>query len=1172
MAHTKRGLSYEDVFNNCENRPYGACSSPEDCALFLPQNRIKSLIQSDRVVSTLRQNIPGIDSREVQIVADYVTTDAKQVFLTLVYSGTVKHIRGLQSKGFVDKHLPIRIEYDASDPPRILGRDSNTPLHCFADWCLREVNSFCQEQWIFLAPVFRQDKFAYKFEKGHRLPLMPADEPGAGLGNFGTVQRFKLHSAHCQQVPSSRGGIHDNTDEPLDVAVKRLIRNDHQTDKLYQRETNALETMKKLNNNHLIKAIATYTKGNNKYIVFPWANGGNLQHMMETDQRKLDEGLANWVLLQIAGLSDGIRALHSKKIRHGDVKPSNILCFNYDPRMSGNTILKIADVGLAKLHEIHTCDRTNATTTKHGSIAYEPPEVYAKKTNVILSRRYDTWSLGCVFLEIIIWAIYGVEGFTLFHEQLSQDLSYHRCRKDDSPKRHPTVCIWIQRLKSDITSDSAFRELTQLIDAKLLVRVTERVYSETLCYELEEIKRRAAANSAYLFNSEMERLAANRKSTICSVTANHATKRQSRNKRRILFLLTALIVANRKLFDAEKNVGITLGFNVSEVLIAYSLTLNSTWRNMRDNGQAQSLISKLEWSPQSSAEHISSMCQSHRILKFDSPKLKMHLSIRGLEYDSNKCTLCRFLLLCLKRAKMCDGKSVDLFRDDASCTLRSLSRGLPIISIYSIPGSGFAPSYAQVGLPRLAEPASLQQFSLLNEWIELCNQNHSCFPDTSDTYQPGCMPTRVIDVRQLRLVEISKRTKHKYIALSHCWGKLKLEEKFCTTSHNIEILKKNIPLKSLPKSFQDAVTVTRALRISYLWIDSLCIIQDDTKDWESEASKMGDVFNSAYCTIAASSAASSLDGFLGVRSPRACVTVQTTRGPLQLAEFIDNFHAHVEQSVLSTRGWVLQERALSRRTIYFTSTQVYWECGGGVCCETLAGLRNPKSQFLGDSNFPASGLKYYKDDRIRLIQHIYQIYSKLHLTNATDRPKAIIGLQKRLASTFGSRAEYGLHEKYLHRTLLWEAAVSGSLSRISFKGNNCVPSWSWMACTGGIQFMNIPFNQVNWTGNVQNPFVTASPNAQWDGRLHAEASQLLIDGIELSKRSIIDSDYNVFDPVNWKCIVVGISKVASEEDKPAHYALLIRSVSHTSPIYERVGVGTLLADHISPKIERVIVM
>lgn len=208
------------------------------------------------------------------------------------------------------------------------------------------------------------------------------------------------------------------------------------------------------------------------------------------------------------------------------------------------------------------------------------------------------------------------------------------------------------------------------------------------------------------------------------------------------------------------------------------------------------------------------------------------------------------------------------------------------------------------------------------------------------------IPTRLLEVKKdgvdtIHLVETRREavSSDRYIAFSHCWGKLRNSERFCLHSSNLSELKKYVDFEALPKSFQDAIRVTRALGIQYLWIDSLCIIQDDEDDWAAEAGKMEDVFSEAYCTIAASSAESSLAGFLGGRKSRDVIGISTPGGePLYLAEYIDDFCQDVENSVLSTRGWVLQERTLSRRTIYFTSTQVYWECDKGVVCESLAQL------------------------------------------------------------------------------------------------------------------------------------------------------------------------------------------------------------------------------------------
>jgi hypothetical protein len=177
----------------------------------------------------------------------------------------------------------------------------------------------------------------------------------------------------------------------------------------------------------------------------------------------------------------------------------------------------------------------------------------------------------------------------------------------------------------------------------------------------------------------------------------------------------------------------------------------------------------------------------------------------------------------------------------------------------------------------------------------------------------------------------------KYIALSHQWGPPGQNRKFCAYKTNIQDFKQNIDINRLPKTFQDAVHITRSLGVQYLWIDSLCIIQDDLNDWKQESKLMEQVFSSAYCTIAASCARGSDDGFLKPRPERRGITLLNpqSHAPFYLYECIDDFRIHVDQGELNMRGWVLQERTLSRRTIYFSKWQTYWECGEGVRCETL---------------------------------------------------------------------------------------------------------------------------------------------------------------------------------------------------------------------------------------------
>lgn len=158
----------------------------------------------------------------------------------------------------------------------------------------------------------------------------------------------------------------------------------------------------------------------------------------------------------------------------------------------------------------------------------------------------------------------------------------------------------------------------------------------------------------------------------------------------------------------------------------------------------------------------------------------------------------------------------------------------------------------------------------MKEWLEDCNKYHDhC--STYDINEDPKLPARILDVRdrqELRLHCIEKEERGKYIALSHCWGKAKT---FSTIKGNFSSLREGINFDQLPKTFQDAIEVTQQLGIAFLWIDSLCIIQDDKGDWKCESRCMQSVFAGAYCTIAATSAKDSTEGFLDGKVISACV-------------------------------------------------------------------------------------------------------------------------------------------------------------------------------------------------------------------------------------------------------------------------------------------------------------
>jgi hypothetical protein len=223
----------------------------------------------------------------------------------------------------------------------------------------------------------------------------------------------------------------------------------------------------------------------------------------------------------------------------------------------------------------------------------------------------------------------------------------------------------------------------------------------------------------------------------------------------------------------------------------------------------------------------------------------------------------------------------------------------------------------------------------------VCDQKHKC------GQRKPYWPTRVIFVggpgtKTLKLRKQpngpEQNNKLDYIALSHCWGTLTEEEEkqFCTTKDNYPLRSEGFGFDDLPKTFQDAVEVTQQLGKEYLWIDSICIIQKDSEDWENEAGLMEDVFASAYCTIAASKATSCKDGFLKGNPRSQYIQIQDIKG--RRVDDCD-FDKDVDEGPLNKRAWVLQERVLSRRTIHISAEQTYWECGKGVRCDNFTRLK-----------------------------------------------------------------------------------------------------------------------------------------------------------------------------------------------------------------------------------------
>jgi hypothetical protein len=211
---------------------------------------------------------------------------------------------------------------------------------------------------------------------------------------------------------------------------------------------------------------------------------------------------------------------------------------------------------------------------------------------------------------------------------------------------------------------------------------------------------------------------------------------------------------------------------------------------------------------------------------------------------------------------------------------------------------------------------------LAKDWLTTCHQKHSAC--ARRRLRSKTLPTRLIEVyqdrktRKARLVDGNDvPTDSQYLTLSHRWG---TGHMITLQTANIAQFRHSIHVSLLSQTFQDAFETTQYLGHTYIWIDSLCIIQDSTSDWEREVHKMAEVYDGATCNLAATASASSGAGlFCPELSDPAKLSTVAAHIWLQKYSLVETcqlvpenaWRSRVEQSALNKRAWVLQERFLS---------------------------------------------------------------------------------------------------------------------------------------------------------------------------------------------------------------------------------------------------------------------
>ncbi|RTE78941.1 hypothetical protein BHE90_006537 [Fusarium euwallaceae] len=368
---------------------------------------------------------------------------------------------------------------------------------------------------------------------------------------------------------------------------------------------------------------------------------------------------------------------------------------------------------------------------------------------------------------------------------------------------------------------------------------------------------------------------------------------------------------------------------------------------------------------------------------------------------------------------------------------------------------GIPPQYIQYKSPQEGRSADDMWF-LARGWLGECCQGHQ---KCSASQSPNFYPTRLVEILDSATVRVIKcestKSVQRYAAFSHCWGKA---ETLKLLKDNKPRLEAGIGISELPQSYKEAIDACLRLDIRYIWIDSLCIIQDSTDDWRAESATMMHVYGNALLTIAAATAAESSESSLLHRDPLNIPPTTMTvpqEGPGDMPDIpyilaLAQPFNEIRNSPLRRRAWVLQESYISNRILFLADTQLWWECCEALCCESWP-VGIPKEVAEETTEYQGKKKEYDVQAFHSLWYNLLQEYTRCRLTNFSDKLIAMAGLASHLQPSIGND-EYvaGLWRSQLPHALCW-----GNRSKPieGFRPSQYrAPSWSW-ASLEGVKFL-----------------------------------------------------------------------------------------------------------------------
>lgn len=474
----------------------------------------------------------------------------------------------------------------------------------------------------------------------------------------------------------------------------------------------------------------------------------------------------------------------------------------------------------------------------------------------------------------------------------------------------------------------------------------------------------------------------------------------------------------------------------------------------------------------------------------------------------------------------------------------------------------------------MSSAKSATSLSVARSWYQQCLNHEAC-----RNWRQGSrfLPTRLVKIWRpenqstglsARICETGNMpASTRYVTLSHCWGKGVI---FKLLQNNIEQLSQAIPIGQLPKVFQDAIYVSHELGIGYIWIDSLCIIQDSKEDWTYEAKRMGGVYSNGEFNIAATGYEDGLSGLFGERKALSLIHIpmraecefidaqyktQAVFKGLYISASIEEWGSKVVFSPLNDRGWVAQERTLSPAVIHYTPEKMYWECNQSIASEAFLNVPNFWDNTQGTGRYRIRSLSAQSDreDIYSFWRTFLSRYAGMEMTFNRDRIPAVAGIARILSELIDDNFVAGFFEGDLLRSLVLERHVS---YRHAIKPEQLAPSWSWVSMNADTNMLTIDVSKLQPLNGVHFQVLSDIPGFKSDLQLPSlEKSGVRGLAVRGALRKLLD-DFNNQEEWIWSSQLMYDNKEAAKylgdklpqdqawrSSDPTHMLLLTRWVN-----------------------------